>query len=338
MPNKPLAYTLRPQTIEEYAGQSHLLGEGGALKTRLKSPFSMIFWGPPGVGKTSLAFLLTRYWGSPVIELNATLSNLNDIKSAIQEAKQRQVFQEKTVIIIDEIHRFSKTQQEALLSVVEEGTLILLATTTENPRYSVIPGLLSRCMIYECKPLNEEALLKIYDRAVAKLPGFQIDKEAKQTLLFLSGGDARKMCHILEGIQTFSSQVIQVQDIQKIYPHSYQAYQKDQHYHLISELIKHMRDSNSAQAIDCLARLLDMGEDPLFIARRLVIFASEDIGLSDAQALLVSSAILSSVKEIGMPESRILLSHGVMYLSAAKKNKDCYVAIENALNKKTFKG
>ena len=333
MQNKPLAYELRPRSIEEYVGQTHLLGEGGALKTRLKIPFSMICWGPPGVGKTSLAFLLTRYWNTHVIELNATLSNLNDIKSAIQEATHRQMFQEKTVIIIDEIHRFSKTQQEALLSVVENGTLILLATTTENPKYAVIPGLMSRCMIYECKSLNEEALLKIYDRAVTKLPHFQIDKEAKQTLLSLSGGDARKMCHVLEGIQTLSTQVINTQDIQKIYQQSYKSYSKDQHYHLISELIKSMRDSKSEKAIECLAKLLKMGEDPLFIARRLVIFASEDIGLEDSQALLISSAILNSIKDIGMPESRILLSHGVMYLSAAKKNKNCYVAIENALEK-----
>ncbi len=333
----PLAYELAPTDFEELVGQPHILSPGNPLRELIESDRlgSIILWGPPGCGKTSLSRLISKKTKAHYIAINAVTANLADIKSAIQTAKLNAKQSIKTILFIDEIHRFNKVQQDALLPEVEKGILILIGATTENPYFSVIPSLLSRVQVYELKPLEPEDLMQILEHALQKrhktVP-LEIEKEAKDALVTQSRGDARRLLNSVELlINTWNGKTpitkAQVMGIQeKGIPHS-----DDSHYDIISALIKSMRASDPNAAVYWLARLIKGGEDPAFIARRLVIFASEDIGNADPAALPFAVSVMQAVQFIGMPEAQLNLSHGVTYLASAPKSNASYLALNKAL-------
>jgi putative ATPase len=339
MANSPLADQLRPQTLDEFLGQDHLVGKNSILRKVIESGNipSMIFWGPPGVGKTTLAFIISKYLNRPFYTLSAINSGVKDIRNVIDEAKEKG---RGSILFIDEIHRFSKSQQDSLLGAVEKGIIILIGATTENPSFEVISPLLSRCQVYILKPLGKDELLILIKNAVEFLQNQyhrQILIEEDQALLRLSGGDARKLLNALElivstdpgeGVITVTNDkaIDVIQENLAIYDKS-----GEMHYDIISAFIKSMRGSDPNGAVYWLARMIEGGEDPLFIARRMVILASEDIGNANPNALLLANACFDAVNKIGMPESRIILSQAAVYLATSPKSNASYMAIEGAL-------
>jgi putative ATPase len=338
----PLAERIRPITLSDYIGQSHLLSENGALRIALNAGTlpSIILWGPPGVGKTTLANLLASALNRPIHTLSAISSGVKDVREVIQRAEQQGMFQTQTpVLFIDEIHRFSKAQQDSLLGAVEKGVVTLIGATTENPSFEVISALLSRCQVYTLQAHNAQELNSILHRAIATdevLKSKQIVLEETEALIAYSGGDARKLLNTLElviqsrqeekSIQVTNDLVLQ---LLKENPLMYDK-NGEFHYDIVSALIKSIRGSDPNAAVYWLARMVEGGEDPLFIARRLIISASEDIGLANPNALLIANACFQSVSTIGWPEGRIILSQCVVYLAQSPKGNASYLAIKKA--------
>jgi len=340
---QPLADRIRPKNLNEYIGQKHIIGKDSALLNAIKQNLlpSLILWGPPGVGKTSLALIIATELKRPFYMISAINSGVKDIRDVIEKASDTNIFnQDKPVLFIDEIHRFNKSQQDSLLSAVEKGTITLIGATTENPSFEVIPALLSRCQVYVLKSLEEEDLLSLIQHAIKDdlvLSQKQIELKEHEALIRLSGGDARKLLNALE-ISVNSTQekkiVITNELVLKIVQQNLALYDKngEQHYDIISAFIKSIRGSDPNAAVYYLARMLKGGEDPLFIARRLLILASEDIGNANPNALLLANNCFTAVNVIGMPEARIILSQCVTYLACCNKSNASYLAINDAFN------
>ena len=340
---QPLADRIRPKNLNEYIGQKHIIGKNSALLNAIKQNLlpSLILWGPPGVGKTSLAFIIATELKRPFYMISAINSGVKDIRDVIEKASDTNIFnQDKPVLFIDEIHRFNKSQQDSLLSAVEKGTITLIGATTENPSFEVIPALLSRCQVYVLKSLEEEDLVSLIQHAIKDdlvLSQKQIELKEHEALIRLSGGDARKLLNALE-ISVNSTQekkiVITNELVLKIVQQNLALYDKngEQHYDIISAFIKSIRGSDPNAAVYYLARMLIGGEDPLFIARRLLILASEDIGNANPNALLLANNCFTAVNVIGMPEARIILSQCVTYLACCNKSNASYIAINDAFN------
>ncbi len=340
---QPLADRIRPKNLNEYIGQKHIIGKDSALLNAIKQNLlpSLILWGPPGVGKTSLALIIATELKRPFYMISAINSGVKDIRDVIEKASDTNIFnQDKPVLFIDEIHRFNKSQQDSLLSAVEKGTITLIGATTENPSFEVIPALLSRCQVYVLKSLEEEDLVSLIQHAIKDdlvLSQKQIELKEHEALIRLSGGDARKLLNALE-ITVNSTQekkiVITNELVLKIVQQNLALYDKngEQHYDIISAFIKSIRGSDPNAAVYYLARMLIGGEDPLFIARRLLILASEDIGNANPNALLLANNCFTAVNVIGMPEARIILSQCVTYLACCNKSNASYLAINVAFN------
>ncbi len=334
---------MRPLSLDAYVGQQHLVGEGAVLRQAIergKIP-SFILWGPPGVGKTTLAQMIARLLDKPFFQLSAISAGVKDVREAIEQADKQNLFQQRgAILFIDEIHRFSKSQQDALLGAVERGIVTLIGATTENPSFEVIPALLSRCQVYVLKPLDKDELTGLVDRAIREdeLLGAQdIEVWEYEALLLYSGGDARRLLNALELIANYrkpGEKLIITNDLVKsLIQENPGLYDKagEQHYDIISAFIKSMRGSDPNAAVYWLARMLDGGEDIEFIARRMVILASEDIGLANPNALLLATTTMDAVRMIGMPEARIILSQCAIYLATSAKSNSGYMAINNAL-------
>jgi len=339
---QPLAERLRPKTLDDYIGQKHLVGSGAVLRKMIESGnvSSFILWGPPGVGKTTLAKIIANRLDRPFYTLSAVTSGVKDVRDVIEKAKQARFFnQANPILFIDEIHRFSKSQQDSLLGAVENGTFTLIGATTENPSFEVITPLLSRCQVYVLQPLDENDLLQLAQRAIGTDTELkQRDIELKETdaLLRYAGGDARKLLNILELVANAQAEGKIVIDNAMVTDRLQQnpmAYDKDGelHYDIISAFIKSIRGSDPDAAIYWLARMIAGGEDPKFIARRLVISAAEDIGLANPNALLLANACFDTIQKIGWPEGRIPLAETTVYLAASPKSNSAYLAIDNAL-------
>lgn len=339
----PLAERMRPLSLNAYVGQQHLVGEGAVLRQAIergKIP-SFILWGPPGVGKTTLAQMIARLLDKPFFQLSAISAGVKDVREAIEQADKQNLFQQRgAILFIDEIHRFSKSQQDALLGAVERGIVTLIGATTENPSFEVIPALLSRCQVYVLKPLDRDELTGLVDRAIREdeLLGKQdIEVWEYEALLLYSGGDARRLLNALELIANYrkpGEKLIITNDLVKsLIQENPGLYDKagEQHYDIISAFIKSMRGSDPNASVYWLARMLDGGEDIEFIARRMVILASEDIGLANPNALLLATTTMDAVRMIGMPEARIILSQCTIYLATSAKSNSGYMAINNAL-------
>lgn len=338
----PLAERLRPKNLQEYIGQSHIIGKGAVLRNAIeqKNIPSMILWGPPGVGKTTLAFIISRELQRPFFSLSAINSGVKDIREVIEKAEAlKKGQQEQPVLFIDEIHRFSKSQQDSLLAAVERGLVTLIGATTENPSFEVISALLSRCQVYVLQHLEKSELLEILNRAIQTdeiLKTIQITITEHEALLRLSGGDARKLLNVLELVVNAAEKdsvditndfvLKQVQQNMALYDKT-----GEQHYDIISAFIKSMRGSDPNAAVYWLARMIEGGEDPLFIARRMVILASEDIGNANPNALLMANNCFQAVNTIGFPESRIILSQTAIYLASSAKSNASYIAIDKAI-------
>lgn len=342
MISAPLAERMRPKTLDEYIGQEHILSADASLRRALDSGMipSMILWGPPGVGKTTLAHLIAKHLNRPFHTLSAISSGVKDVREIISNIDKGGLFQAKgTILFIDEIHRFSKAQQDSLLGAVEKGTLTLIGATTENPSFEVISALLSRCQVYSLVEHTKNDLLAILEKAIQQDSAFSSKKihlVETSALLRISGGDARRLLNIFEIIiGTFQDQ----QDIEitndlvmKNAQQSLARYDKDgeQHYDIVSALIKSIRGSDPNAAIYWLARMIEGGEDPKFIARRLLISASEDIGLANPNGLLMANACFQAVESIGWPEARIVLAQCTIYLAASPKGNAAYMALNKA--------
>ncbi|HIX03748.1 MAG TPA: replication-associated recombination protein A [Candidatus Odoribacter faecigallinarum] len=342
MENQPLAERLRPKNLDEYIGQQHLVGKGKVLRKMIESGVlsSFILWGPPGVGKTTLAMIVAQLLNRPFYVLSAVSSGVKEVREVIQKAESQRFFNTPNpILFIDEIHRFSKAQQDSLLAAVEKGTVTLIGATTENPSFEVISPLLSRCQVYVLKSLEKKDLELLVDRAIEKdvyLREKPIVVREKDALISFSGGDARKLLNILELVvnaQSGSEIVIDNETVRKELQENPLMYDKDgeQHYDIISAMIKSIRGSDPNAALYYMARMLEGGEDPKFIARRLLISASEDIGLANPNAMLLANACFDIVHKIGMPEARIPLSECVIYLATSPKSNSAYLAIDGAL-------
>ncbi len=340
--NKPLAERMRPRTLDEYVGQKHLVGQGSVLRKMIESRHisSFILWGPPGVGKTTLAQIVASQLDVPFFTLSAVTSGVKDVRDVIEKARNGRFFNSANpILFIDEIHRFSKSQQDSLLGAVEKGIVTLIGATTENPSFEVIRPLLSRCQLYILKPLDEEDLLQLLKRAIendVELSQRDINVEETAAILRYSGGDARKLLNILELVVGASSdERVDITDkrVVECLQQNPMAYDKDgeMHYDIISAFIKSIRGSDPDAALYWLARMIEGGEDPSFIARRLVISASEDIGLANPNALLLANAAFDAVMKIGWPEGRIPLAEATVYLAASPKSNSAYKGINSAL-------
>lgn len=341
--NKPLAERLRPVNLEQYVGQKHLVGEGSVLRNMIDSGriSSFILWGPPGVGKTTLAQIIANRLETPFYTLSAVTSGVKDVRDVIERAKNNSFFSASSpILFIDEIHRFSKSQQDSLLGAVERGIITLIGATTENPSFEVIRPLLSRCQLYVMKSLQKEDLLQLLERAIhedAELKQRKIVLEESNAMLRYSGGDARKLLNILElVVESESTEKVVITD-EKVVSRLQQnplAYDKDgeMHYDIISAFIKSIRGSDPDAALYWMARMIEGGEDPEFIARRLVISASEDIGLANPNAMLIANAAFDAVMKIGWPEGRIPLAEAAVYLASSPKSNSAYMGINNALD------
>lgn len=336
----PLAERMRPHNLNDYAGQSHLVGEGAVLRRVIESGNlpSMILWGPPGVGKTTLATLITTLLDRPFFNLSAINSGVKDLRDVIESAKSQGIFGKNAVLFIDEIHRFSKSQQDSLLGAVEKGIITVIGATTENPSFEVISALLSRCQVYVLKSLEKDELLALLHKAINKDPYLQQKKiTLKETdaLLALSGGDARKLLNTLELVVNMTSgSKIEITNelVTSSVQQNLSMYDKggEQHYDIISAFIKSIRGSDPNAAVYWLARMVEGGEDPSFIARRMLILASEDIGNANPTALVIANNTFQAVNVIGWPESRIILSQCAIYLATSTKSNASYLAIGKA--------
>ena len=340
---QPLAERIRPSSLADYIGQQHIIGPGTALRTAIAQNLlpSIILWGPPGVGKTSLALIIAAELKRPFYLLSAINSGVKDIREIIEKAGTATIFsQNKPVLFIDEIHRFSKSQQDSLLGAVERGMVTLIGATTENPSFEVIPALLSRSQVYVLKPLEEDELRTLLQNAIEKdsiLRRRKIELQEHEALIRVSGGDARKLLNALEitvNSQTSDPVIITNSLVLSVIQQNLALYDKngEQHYDIISAFIKAIRGSDPNAAVYYLARMLQGGEDPLFIARRLLILASEDIGNANPNALLLANNCFSAVNVIGMPEGRIILSQCVTYLACSPKSNASYMAINLAMD------
>ena len=337
----PLAERLRPQRIDEYIGQSHLVGKDGVFRRFIetKSVPSFILWGPPGVGKTTLARIVATELERPFYTLSAVTSGVKEVREVIEAAKRQQFFNSATpLLFIDEIHRFNKSQQDSLLGAVEKGEIVLIGATTENPSFEVITPLLSRCQVYTLKPMDDSQLAELLERALTtdeELKKREITVNQTEALFRFAGGDARKLLNILDILTSASEGAITIdnQTVTNALQQNIALYDKDgeQHYDTISAFIKSVRGSDPNAAIYYLARMLAGGEEPRFIARRLVILASEDIGLANPNALLLANACFDTVHKIGMPEARITLAETTIYLATSPKSNSAYMAINEAL-------
>lgn len=344
----PLAERMRPRTLDQYIGQKHLVGDGAILRQMIENGnlSSFILWGPPGVGKTTLAKIVANLLNCPFYTLSAVTSGVKDVREVIEQAKKvaivnKGLFAEQNskhtpILFIDEIHRFSKSQQDSLLGAVEEGTIILIGATTENPSFEVINPLLSRCQIYVLKPLDKSDLLDLLQRVLTQdeyIHSLNLDVQETEAILRYSGGDARKLLNIIEIVANSGVKVIDNDIVTKLLQQNPVAYDKDGelHYDIISAFIKSIRGSDPDAAIYWLARMVSAGEDPKFIARRLVISASEDIGLANPNALLVANACFDTLQKIGWPEGRIPLAMATIYLATSQKSNSAYMAIDSAL-------
>ncbi len=338
----PLAERLRPKTLDDYIGQKHLVGTGAVLRKMIDSGriSSFILWGPPGVGKTTLAQIVAHRLETPFYTLSAVSSGVKDVREVIERAKSNRFFgQASPILFIDEIHRFSKSQQDSLLGAVEQGVVTLIGATTENPSFEVIRPLLSRCQLYVLKPLEKDDLLQLLQRALTTdtvLKERQVELKETTAMLRFSGGDARKLLNILELVVEAESQdpvVITDDLVTERLQQNPLAYDKDgeMHYDIISAFIKSIRGSDPDGAVYWLARMVEGGEDPAFIARRLVISAAEDIGLANPNALLLANACFDTVMKIGWPEGRIPLAETAIYLATSPKSNSAYMAINDAL-------
>ena len=337
----PLAERLRPQRLEDYIGQSHLVGRDGVFRRFIetKNVPSFILWGPPGVGKTTLARIVAAELGRPFYTLSAVTSGVKEVREVIETAKRQQFFNSATpLLFIDEIHRFNKSQQDSLLGAVEKGEVVLIGATTENPSFEVITPLLSRCQVYTLKPMDDKQLSELLERALStdvELKKRNITVEQTEALFGFAGGDARKLLNILDIITsaTEGDVVINNQTITDALQQNIALYDKngEQHYDVISAFIKSVRGSDPNAAVYYLARMLEGGEEPRFIARRLVILASEDVGLANPNALLLANACFDTVHKIGMPEARITLAETTIYLATSPKSNSAYMAINEAL-------
>lgn len=358
----PLAERLRPKTLNDYIGQKHLVGEGAILRQMIErgTVSSFILWGPPGVGKTTLARIIAHQLERPFYTLSAVTSGVKEVREVIDKAKRfaamnsglfgsqesgvgtqssgvgRQEGERRPILFIDEIHRFSKSQQDSLLGAVEDGTITLIGATTENPSFEVITPLLSRCQVYVLKSLEKADLLELLDRALTKdehICSLNIELQETESILRYSGGDARKLLNIIELVTNSGVKVIDNETVTKQLQQNPVAYDKDGelHYDIISAFIKSIRGSDPDAALYWLARMIAAGEDPNFIARRLVISASEDIGLANPNAMLVANACFETLQKIGWPEGRIPLAMATVYLATSQKSNSAYLAINQAL-------
>lgn len=341
---EPLASRLRPQTIDEIIGQEHLLGEGKILRTMIESDMitSMIFWGPPGVGKTTLANVIARQTHASFVNFSAVTSGIKEIKEVMKQAESQNLFGGKTIVFVDEIHRFNKAQQDAFLPFVEKGSIILIGATTENPSFEINGALLSRCKVFVLKQLTADNIVELLKRAIADPRAFNmerilIDEKDLYFIANFSNGDARGALSALEmavingniledGIEVNTEIIEQVTSKKSL------LYDKkgEEHYNIISALHKSMRNSDPDAAVYWLARMLEAGEDPLYVARRVVRFASEDVGLADPRALELAVAAYNACHYIGMPECSVHLTQAVVYMSMAPKSNSLYVAYETA--------
>lgn len=343
--NSPLAERLRPQNLDEYVGQEHLVGKNGILRRMLDSGriSSLLLWGPPGVGKTTLARILAQNLKRPFFSLSAINSGVKDLREVIDQAKKERFFTApQPLLFIDEIHRFSKSQQDSLLGAVEQGTITLIGATTENPSFEVIPALLSRCQVYVLKPLTEKELRYLVDHALTTdeiLKKQNIVIQEYEALFRFSGGDARKLLNCLEicvQAEDPLSEIILTNDkVMETLQQNLALYDKtgEMHYDLVSAFIKSIRGSDPDASVYYLARMLEGGEDLEFICRRLIILASEDIGLANANALLMAMQCLEACRTVGMPEARIILSQATIYLALSAKSNATYLAIDKAIAK-----
>ena len=317
---QPLAHKIRPTDLSEFVGQEHLVGEGKPLKMAMQNRhlFSFILWGPPGVGKTTLAKIYAKAMDAKLYELSAVSAGKDDIKKVIADDTEGHA----KILFLDEIHRFNKAQQDFLLPFVERGELYLIGATTENPSFEVIPALLSRCRVFVLNELSDEEISKIIERAKIK-----IDDKAKSWLIQMANGDARQALAMIENCQKLYGDIT-LENLKQTLQSKYLRYDKagEEHYNTISAFIKSMRASQPDAALYYLARMVEAGEDPLFIARRMVVFASEDIGLAQPTALVVANSVFRACETIGYPECAINLAHGVAYLSNCKKNRSAYEA------------
>ena len=345
----PLAERMRPKTLDEYIGQKHLVGEGAILRKMIESGniASFILWGPPGVGKTTLARIIAHQLQRPFYTLSAVTSGVKEVRDVIDKAKRNASLNSglfapadsrSPILFIDEIHRFSKSQQDSLLGAVEEGTITLIGATTENPSFEVITPLLSRCQVYVLKSLDKEDLLELLNRVLTKdeyVKSLGLQIQDTDALLRYSGGDARKLLNIIELVSNSGARIIDNETVTKQLQQNPVAYDKDgeMHYDIISAFIKSVRGSDPQAAIYWLARMIEGGEDPKFIARRLVILASEDIGLANPNAMLLANTCFDVVNKIGWPEGRIPLAETTIYLATCKKDNSAYLAIDAALAK-----
>ena len=339
--SEPLAERMRPRTLDEYVGQKHLVGEGAVLRNMIDAGriSSFILWGPPGVGKTTLAQIIANRLATPFYTLSAVTSGVKDVRDVIERAKKGRFFNSASpILFIDEIHRFSKSQQDSLLGAVERGVVTLIGATTENPSFEVIRPLLSRCQVYVLKPLGRDDLLELLHRAVsedAELKKRNIVLKETDALLRYSGGDARKLLNILELVVEAGGDSIEITDsmVEERLQQNPLAYDKggEMHYDIISAFIKSIRGSDPDAALYWMARMIEGGEDPQFIARRLVISAAEDIGLANPNALLLANAAFDAVMKIGWPEGRIPLAEATVYLATSPKSNSAYLGIDAAM-------
>lgn len=340
---RPLAERLRPKTLDEYIGQKHLVGKGAVLRSMIESSrvVSFILWGPPGVGKTTLALIVANQLNVPFYTLSAVSSGVKEVREVIDKARHSGFFNRNApILFIDEIHRFSKSQQDSLLAAVEQGVVTLIGATTENPSFEVIRPLLSRCQLYVLKPLDKEDLLELLHRAITEdteLKKLEIRLKETGAMLRYSGGDARKLLNILElVVSAAGGGAVEVTDERVVacLQQSPLAYDKDgdMHYDIISAFIKSIRGSDPDAALYWLARMIEGGEDPKFIARRLVISAAEDVGLANPNALLLANAAFDAVSKIGWPEGRIPLAEATVYLATSAKSNSAYNGIAEALS------
>lgn len=340
--DQPLAARLRPRSLDEFVGQEHLVGDDKPLRRILElgAISSMIFWGPPGVGKTTLAKILASQTGHEFVELSAVSAGKADVRKVVEESQRQRGLSESyaaPVLFLDEIHRFNKAQQDFLLPYVEDGTIILIGATTENPSFNVISPLLSRSRVYVLENLEEKELLKVLTRTVKllekenKKTKLTITKNAKEWLLRFADGDARQLITIVEhAFELYQN--LKLDSLKKALQSQHLRYDKhgEEHYNTISAFIKSMRASDPDAAVYYLARMVEAGEDPLFIARRMVIFASEDVGMAQPTALVVANEVFQACQTIGYPECAINLSHGAVYLATAKKDRRAYDALRAA--------